>query len=327
MGHLTALAPAKLNLGLRILRRRPDGYHDLLTVFQAVDMYDRLTVEPRARALTLTCTDPELPTGSGNLVLRAARALASAAGVRRGAAFHLDKRIPHGAGMGGGSADAAAALRLLVRIWDLRIGRLALARIAREIGADVPFFLVGGRAIGRGRGDRLRSLDPAPPRHFVVLHSPTRISAKWAYFQYKRRLTGLRTLHRMQASGSSDRWIGKFVNNPANDLEPAVMAEYPDLRQNLERLRVLGAKATAMTGSGSSVFGTFPDHSTALAAASRLKEQGSLVTLCQSIKQGVVILEHGLHLEMDRISETGAALENRPVPSGRKAGRADRRVR
>ena len=286
---LTALAPAKLNVGLWIVRRRPDGYHDLLTLFQAVDLYDRLTVEPRRRGLTLSCSDPALPAGPANLVLRAARALAADTGATRGAHFHLDKHIPHGAGLGGGSSDAAAALLLLERLWGLELPAGRLARIGRTVGSDVPFFLVGGTALGRGRGDRLTPVQLDSSKDFVILHSSQRISAKWAYFQYKRELTAPEPPPRMRKMAGLAGQVGKFFNKPVNHLEPAVLAHYPDLRQNLLALQALGAMATSMTGSGSSVFGVFPDRRAASAAARRLRQEGKPVTLCRTIKHGVVI--------------------------------------
>lgn len=288
---LAADAPAKLNVGLWIVRRRPDGYHDLLTLFQAVDLCDRLTVAPRPRGLTLTCTDPELPTDGTNLVLRAAHLLARSAGVRRGAHFHLEKRIPHGAGLGGGSSDAAAALLLLDRLWGLGWSRARLARLGREVGADVPFFLVGGTALGRGRGDRLTPVKLDRSKDFVILHSSHRISAKWAYFQYKRELTASDPPPRMPKMAGMKGQVGKFFNRPVNHLEPGVLAHYPDLRQNLRTLQALGAMAVSMTGSGSSVFGVFPSRRAAADAASRLRRQGKPVTLCRTVKHGVVITE------------------------------------
>ncbi len=168
-------APAKLNLGLEILGRRPDGYHELATIFQAVALHDTLTARP-APDLTLRA-DPALG-GEGNLVLRAARALATHAGVSRGAALTLEKAIPVAAGLGGGSSDAAAALRGLRRLWRLRVPEGELAALAAGLGADVPFFLLAsgpggsGTALATGIGERLAPLPPLPPTWFVLLTPP-----------------------------------------------------------------------------------------------------------------------------------------------------------
>ena len=180
---LHAEAPAKINLGLWITGRRPDGYHDLLTVFQAVDFCDTLTVDaaPPGR-LTLEVSGLPAPGGEDNLVLRAARLLASRAGVEPGAHLRLEKHIPAGAGLGGGSSDAAAALRLLDRLWDLRSPAENLQGLALELGSDVPFFLRGGTALGQGRGERLTPLALPETPWGWVLALPTVESSTAAVF-------------------------------------------------------------------------------------------------------------------------------------------------
>jgi len=149
--------PAKVNLYLEVGARRRDGFHDLETVFHTVGLYDTLELRS-ADALTLQTSGIRVPAGSANLVMRAAAGLRSATGCRKGAAMRLTKRIPTGAGLGGGSADAAAALLGLCRLWHLRIPHVSLLRIAAALGSDVPFFLRGGSAIGSGRGERLKAI-------------------------------------------------------------------------------------------------------------------------------------------------------------------------
>lgn len=174
---LTLLAPAKLNLGLEIVGRRPDGYHEIVTLFQTVALHDTLTIAPgpdlALRTDPARCGDA---TGDDNLVLRAARVLAAHAAARgsgpdrpRGATLTLEKRIPAAAGLGGGSSDAAAALRGLRRFWGLPVTDAELAALAAGLGADVPFFLRGGTALATGIGERLEALPPLPPAWFVVL--------------------------------------------------------------------------------------------------------------------------------------------------------------
>ena len=158
--------PAKVNLALEVLRKRPDGYHELSTVLQAVDLCDRLTVET-ADTITLETSEPGLPTDERNLVVRAARMLRDAAGVDRGARIRLEKRIPLAAGLGGGSSDAAATLWGLNRLWGLRWKRERLVELAVALGMDVPFFLGRGRALGTGRGEVLRPLPSVAPSKVV----------------------------------------------------------------------------------------------------------------------------------------------------------------
>ena len=162
--------PAKVNLALEILGKREDGYHEISTVLQAIDLFDRLTVEDAAD-LSLATTDPALPVDDGNLVVRAARALGAAAGVRRGARIALDKRIPVAAGLGGGSSDAAATLVALNRLWGLRWSAGRLGELAVGLGMDVPFFLGRGRALATGRGERLEPL-PGDGGYALVLTNP-----------------------------------------------------------------------------------------------------------------------------------------------------------
>ncbi len=184
--RLTMRAPAKLNLSLEVLGRRPDGYHDLHTIFQAVTLYDVLEVLPAADIELVV--DGEAPRGEDNLVLQAAEAISHHAPAQ-GARLRLQKRIPSGAGLGGGSSDAAAALVLLNRHWETGLIRSELAELARSLGADVPFFLWGGVALGTGRGDVIRPLelyaDPrasnaGPPMHFVLSTPPFHLPDKTA---------------------------------------------------------------------------------------------------------------------------------------------------
>ncbi|HEY7869399.1 MAG TPA: 4-(cytidine 5'-diphospho)-2-C-methyl-D-erythritol kinase, partial [Methylomirabilota bacterium] len=163
-------ASAKVNLALEVLGKRGDGYHEIATVLQAVDLADRLRLET-ADTLSLHVDDPDLPTDDGNLVMRAARLLQKAAGREAGARIGLTKRIPVAAGLGGGSSDAAAALWGLSRLWKLGWPRARLRELAVELGMDVPFFLGPGRAIATGRGERLAAL-PGGGGYALVLVNP-----------------------------------------------------------------------------------------------------------------------------------------------------------
>ncbi len=160
---------AKINLTLEIIGRRSDGYHDVATILQSIDLADTLTIKP-AGSLTVECDDPDLD-GQRNLIWRAATALADHAGIRPNAHIHLTKSIPVAAGLGGGSTDAASALRGLNDLWQLQMSRVELAKVAAGIGSDVPFCIDGGTALATGRGDQLIPLPPLPP-HDVLLVVP-----------------------------------------------------------------------------------------------------------------------------------------------------------
>jgi 4-diphosphocytidyl-2-C-methyl-D-erythritol kinase len=288
--RLTALAPAKLNLGLWILRRRPDGFHDVLTVLQAIDLYDRLTVEPRPSGLTLRCDGRRIPTGGTNLVLRAARALQREAGVRRGAAFHLRKRIPVGAGLGGGSSDAAAALVLLDRLWNLGFSPRKLAAIGAEIGSDVPFFLAGGTQVARGRGTRLTPVRLRDTLQFLLVHGRRPIATKWAYSRYQRELTASTPPPSIIALARGDLLSGASLRHLDNHLEAGLRLDRPDIEERRKLLRSLGAGVALLTGSGATVFGIFDDRERARRAPAVLTARGWAVDSCRSVSDGVVVV-------------------------------------
>jgi 4-diphosphocytidyl-2-C-methyl-D-erythritol kinase len=167
---------AKINLSLEVIGRRDDGYHDVATILQTIDLADELALEP-ANVLSVTCDDPDLA-GESNIVWRAATNLASRAGILPRARIHITKRIPVAAGLGGGSADAAAALLGLNRMWELNLSAPELHQVAATLGSDVPFLLTGGTALATGRGDVLHSLPPLPETHVLLVAPRDTIDAK-----------------------------------------------------------------------------------------------------------------------------------------------------
>ncbi len=269
---------AKINLGLHVLRRRQDGYHDLETVFLRIPWGDRLTVRPAAR-LTLTCSDPALPTDGRNLCMKAARVLAEAAGVTQGAALHLEKAVPYGAGLGGGSGDAAATLRLLVRLWDLSVSAERLHELAAALGSDVPFFLGPDAAYATGRGERLTPLrDPAGrpyrfPFGLVVAVPPVHVSTAEAYSRVCPHDAHRPDLRAVVASNELARWRSELVN----DFEGPVCEAFPFIADVRERLLAVGAGYAALSGSGAAVFGVFETEEAtraALAAVAPVQARG-----------------------------------------------------
>jgi 4-diphosphocytidyl-2-C-methyl-D-erythritol kinase len=248
---------AKVNRSLVVLGKRPDGYHELDTLFQTIDLSDALTFEARLE-LALSCDDPSLPAGEENLVMRAARALALAARVAPRAGIRLEKRIPHGAGLGGGSSDAAAALVGLRAFWGLELDDGALAEIAARLGSDVPFFLVGGLARGTGRGERLEPLFEAPREWLVLLSPAFPLSTPAVYGRLA--LTGAPS-----ASNLPRSVLGVFPDR--NDLEPAAESLREEVRLLRELLLRAGAVSARLSGSGSTVFGVFSSEEGARDAA------------------------------------------------------------
>jgi 4-diphosphocytidyl-2-C-methyl-D-erythritol kinase len=257
---LVAEAFAKVNRSLVVLGKRSDGFHELDTVFQAVGLTDRLTFE-ESDLLTLDVDDPSIPSGAENLVLRAARALAEAAGIRPRAAITLEKRIPSGGGLGGGSSDAAVTLFGLSALWALDPPLELLSRVGGELGSDVPFFLHGGTARGLGRGERIALLEDLPPQAVVLVMPPFPVSTPEVFRRLEAPVWDWSGGGALDASGDPDR----------NDLEPAAEALFPALREVREALERAGATRARLSGSGSTVFGLFPDVATAAEAARRLE--------------------------------------------------------
>lgn len=267
---------AKINLGLEVLGRRRDGYHELRTLFQTISLRDDLWLSPRTSGVSVRCGHPDVPDDDTNLAARAALELARHAGVRKGVHIEIAKRIPVAAGLGGGSSNAAAVLLGLDRLWRLGLGPSGLYEPARRIGADVPFFLLGGTAIGVARGDEVYPLRRQVRSH-VVVASPARPVSTAAVFQrLSRRLT-----HRENGSTifrfvSRDLEGGTSFSLLSNDLEAAALEEAPDLARALPRIRRIlvreGAGLALLSGSGSSVFGLFANASQAGRARDALRK-------------------------------------------------------
>lgn len=255
---------AKINLALSVLGRRKDGYHEIRTVFQTIDLCDEIEFRP-CRTLELTCEGLPGVNREDNLVWKAATALASRIPGRRGAGITLRKKIPAGSGLGGGSSNAAATLLGLAHFWGLEEESAGLEGLAVSLGSDVPFFLTGGTALGSGRGERIQPLPDLPSMHLVVIFPGVHVSTADAY----------RSLNLGLTSGSEDPKIQDFcgrlregANWPAgifNDFETPILSAYAPIREAKNFLVERGSTAALLSGSGSSVFGFFPDEESAFA--------------------------------------------------------------
>ncbi|MBS1912203.1 MAG: 4-(cytidine 5'-diphospho)-2-C-methyl-D-erythritol kinase [Bacteroidetes bacterium] len=260
MSDLHLRAPAKINLGLEVIRRRPDGYHDINTVFATVDVCDRISLRPRLDGeITLRVSgNPELESGASNLCVRAAAALRQRLGnPRLGVDIVLEKHIPMGAGLGGGSSDAAAVLRGASELWGAReLENGDLEEIGLQLGSDVPFFISGGIAHARGRGERLRPVAIALPYVALLVNPGIHISTPWAYARIAR--TGERAetdlVSLLERSAADPSVLSKELGN---DFEPAAFETYPLLGAIKEALYRAGAQVALMSGSGATMFGLF----------------------------------------------------------------------
>jgi 4-diphosphocytidyl-2-C-methyl-D-erythritol kinase len=277
-------AHAKINLDLRVLGTRLDGYHELRTVFQSIALHDVLTIVPREGPFAIECATAGVPLDRSNLIWRGAQALwraARRAGDVRDVAVRLDKRIPLQAGLGGGSADAAAALIGLSRAWGLGVRPAQLTDVAASLGADVPFFLTGGTALGLGRGEEIYPLVDLP-RHWIVLLVPgfgvSTVDA-YAWYDADRELDRAVVREPQHVPGPWPSRAAQMIN----DLEPPIARRHPEIDHLKAALRRTGALAAAMSGSGSAVFGLFQRSAEARAAVSRLAGSGWKVVLTESL--------------------------------------------
>lgn len=261
-------AYAKINLGLRILRKRPDGYHDIETMFHRIDISDEISFE-MAETITVESSGTEVPNDRTNLCVRAAEALRAATGFSGGVTMRLQKSIPVGAGLGGGSANAAAVLRSLGRFWGVPVASDLRFEIARGLGADVPYFLAPGSAYATGTGDTLAYDDLTLPYAILVVHPGLHVSTPWAYAHCTpRERRGLPTLKEIWQTASQNPEVLRTMID--NDFEPVVYTAHPVIRQLRDVLLDNGAILALLSGSGSSVFGLFPTEESAASAATGL---------------------------------------------------------
>ena len=262
-------APAKLNLFLHVIGRRPDGYHLLQTVFRLIDLCDLLDIDTRSDGQIVRETDMVGVTHDDDLVVRAAKALQQHTGTKLGAQIRVRKRIPSGAGLGGGSSDAACVLIALNRLWQTRLTRQALMQVGLGLGADVPFFIFGQSAFAEGIGEKLTALDLPQQAYLVVQpaqHVPTQ-----GIFQDPDLTRNTDPVKIMDFSG---RQIVTSLGFGRNDLQPIVLKRYPVVRQALDWLNKAEFSANGfkarMTGSGACLFLSFPDATLAENARQRL---------------------------------------------------------
>ncbi|OGW15606.1 MAG: 4-(cytidine 5'-diphospho)-2-C-methyl-D-erythritol kinase [Nitrospinae bacterium RIFCSPLOWO2_12_FULL_47_7] len=269
--------PAKINLGLQIVRKREDGYHELETLFQMVSLYDDISLENLPSGIELECDHPDIPRDESNLVVRAARLLMEMFPRRRdlGVRIRLIKRIPAGGGLGGGSGNAAGVLLGLNVLWDLRLRKNDLLLLAGKLGSDVPFFLFAPSALGKGRGEILSPIQQAKKFNIILISPKFPIVTSWVYRNLKLGLTKRENhINLLQKfySHSDIKCLGAHLYN---DLEPVVLHEYPEIQTLKDALRLSGAEGSLLSGSGSTVFGIYANTEVAKAAYSSLLKKES----------------------------------------------------
>ena len=264
---------AKVNLSLRVIGKRDDGFHDLFTVFQSVSLADSLSFSD-AEKIEFTCSDPQLPADNGNIVVQAANELKECFSIREGVKIHLEKCIPSPGGLGGGSSNAAMTLIGLAKMWNLNASGNAIHAIATELGSDVPFFLFGGTAIGTGRGEIIEPITDFAAKYMLIVTPDVSVSTKEAFVGLNApSLTKADANHILNVCRFDLESSDLLQTELKNDFETAIFAAHPEIGRVKETLLELGAKQASMSGSGASVFGIFDNEETRQAAMKALDRQ------------------------------------------------------
>jgi 4-diphosphocytidyl-2-C-methyl-D-erythritol kinase len=267
------IAPAKINLGLSVLGKRDDGYHEIRTLFQAVSLYDELELRPAPSGIELVCEGENVPPDQENIVWKAARLFLSLLDSAQGVHILLRKNIPVAAGLGGGSSDAAAVLKGLSRLFSISLPNQELLEMGKQLGADVPFFLFGNSALGEGIGANLTSTPPLPNSWIVIINPGFPVSTKWVFTHASLLLTKKSdhiNMVKLFLVENDLLRIGYYLHN---DLEAVVVKKYPIINELKNRLLSAGAVGAVMSGSGASVFGIFADRPLADQALNVIKRE------------------------------------------------------
>jgi 4-diphosphocytidyl-2-C-methyl-D-erythritol kinase len=255
MKELTIKSPAKINIGLNILSKREDGYHNLETIFYPINLFDELLIREDDK-FDLVTNSPQLNIENNNTIMAARKIISELTGIEIKASVTLNKKIPIGAGMGGGSSDGAAALILFNRFYNLKLSNEVLSSLALKIGSDAPFFIEPKPKFGSLRGEILEPIGLIIDKPILIVNPGIHISTSWAFSKIKPQIPGTH-LNRILFGKQGDLSIFKDII--VNDFEPSVFHFHPEIKQIKQRMYDVGAEFSLMTGSGSTVFGIFPD--------------------------------------------------------------------
>jgi 4-diphosphocytidyl-2-C-methyl-D-erythritol kinase len=259
------VAPAKINLSLRVLGKRADGFHEIETLIAPISLYDKIDIEKQNRWIDFSCDDPTLSTGDDNLVVRSANLFLEKTKIKSGVSIKLEKKIPHGAGLGGGSSDAAATFRALNQLFETKLSRDALTKLGSEIGSDVPFFLFESPAICKSRGEIVVPTKLNEKLSILLLKPEFGVSSAWAYTRWKdsKEITGV--------SYEPQKLDGQIL---VNDLERPVFEKFVFLAQlKTWLLKQKEVDAAMMSGSGSTVFAALREKNGAESLVRRVREE------------------------------------------------------
>ena len=273
MTEQTALSPAKVNLFLKVTSKRPDGYHNLVSIVDVISLYDVMHIREASKGEVIVRDDRGLlPQGGANTIYRAIMLMKERYSIDSGVEVYVEKRIPPGSGLGGGSGNAATAMKELVRLWGLRVEESELAELGRRVGADVPLFLYGKPCVMRGVGERISPID-LPAICYIIVYPNAVVSTRDVYSSLRIVLT--KEENEVKFSGKFLR-VRDVAEILENDLEEAAFLICPQIKTIKERLKKAGALGSLMTGSGSAVFGVFEDEDEAQKALGEVGGLGSV---------------------------------------------------
>lgn len=259
MKRIKIRAFAKVNLGLSVLGKRKDGYHNIETILQTISLYDEIDISINGKSILMTTDNPELPLDESNLCYRAARIFLKTTSQKPGIKIHIKKNIPIGAGLGGGSSDAASVLTGLHLLLTPDISKEKMKNMAISIGSDVPFFIDGGTAFVSGKGEKIKSIKPEPFFNYLVVFPGFGIDTKWAYEKINY-LTKKKNYIRISTCNFNAGDIAGNMVLLKNDFEEVVLREYKELKKIRQFLNQNGASLVSLSGSGSSIYGIFDNR-------------------------------------------------------------------
>jgi len=275
MNSVTLSAPAKVNLYLDIVSKRRDGYHNIKTIFQKINLVDTIEVTKKPSGISISCDYPQIPKRQANIAYRAAKFMKEEFRLGRGVDIHITKRIPSAAGLGGGSSDAASVIKALERLFDLKITHNRLIRLAKGLGADVPFFVSGYNcAIGTGIGERLKEIRHSLRFYLLLLLPDMRLYTSTIYNRLRLPLTKAPSSVNMLAQLLLHNRREKIGDLVFNRLESVVLPAYPSVRRAWEALSLYTTDGALLSGSGPTVFAIFNSRKEALRARDRIKKDG-----------------------------------------------------
>lgn len=289
MQQINLLAHAKINLYLDVVGKLPDGYHEIKTILQTISLSDEVILSLREKEVTVKCRGQESIPAQENLAWKAAKYLQSEAGTSAGVDAYIKKNIPIKAGLGGASADAAATIKGLNKLWNLKLSQEQLLKIGEKIGLDVPALITGGSVLAEGKGERLTPLPPICPLYVIIMKPYWGLKTKDIYKRYDELNINLSSSINDVIQAIKEKKFDKLCDSLDNALQKVVEVDYPDIELLLDKSKEAGSKGALMSGSGSSVFALFNTLDKMKKAAGKLKDVCSTVIETETVDAGVEI--------------------------------------